>query len=266
MLALRDDIDSITQWLNLNKLTLNTKKTKFMLFGTRNKLKHAGNLPIIINGDVIEQVHEFKYLGVILDEYLNFESHVKYIYSKASRKIGAIRKVREHVGEGTALRLYKSLVLPHFDYCDTVYMTASMETLNRLQLLQNHACRTMLMANREAHIADMHKDLGLLTLTERRQLHFGFQIHKTMYEDCNVSLKRFFVSVTSGRVRPIRGNHRYDMVVPRVRSSMGEKAIAYRGPSFWNFLPVDVKCVTVFSSFKRVLSTMVHELFGDHPT
>ena len=54
MLALRDDIDSVTQWLNLNKLTLNTKKTKFIIFGTRNKLKSAGDAPIIINGDIIE--------------------------------------------------------------------------------------------------------------------------------------------------------------------------------------------------------------------
>ncbi len=207
MLALRDDIDSVTQWLNLNKLTLNTKKTKFMIFGTKTRLKTTGDAPIILNGDVIERVREFKYLGVILDETLSFDSHIQYIHNKASRKMGAIKKLRECVDKSTALRLYKSLVLPHFDYWDTIYMTASSESLNKLQLLQNHACRTMLMANREAHITDMHSELGLLTLNEQRNLHLGFQIHKTVYDECNMSLKPFFVSISENRIRQIRGVH-----------------------------------------------------------
>ncbi len=145
-------------------------------------------------------------------------------------------------------------------------MTASCESLNKLQLLQNYACRTMLVANREAHIADMHSELGLLTLKERRNLHLGFQIHKTINDECNFSLKPMFVSLRDGRVRPIRGLHSNDMVVPRARSGMGQKAIAHRGPKFWNGLPYEVKVTTVFSTFKRLLSIMVHQLFGDHPT
>ena len=122
------------------------------------------------------------------------------------------------------------------------------------------------MANREAHTADMHSELGLLTLNERRNLHLGFKIHKTVNEECNISLKCFFVSISTHKTRPVRGIHSHDMVVPRVRSGMGQRAITYRGPKFWNNLPLDVKNVTVFSTFKRLLSTMVHHLFGDHPT
>ena len=46
--------------------------------------------------------------------------------------MGAIRKVRECIDDKTALRLYKSLILPHFDYCDTVYITASKESLQEI--------------------------------------------------------------------------------------------------------------------------------------
>ncbi len=153
-----------------------------------------------------------------------------------------------------------------FDYCDTIYMTSSAEMLNKLQLLQNHACKTMLVSNREAHITDMHSELGLLTLNERRNLHFGFQIHKTIHDACNMSLKPFFVSISVHRIRPVRGVHSHDMIVPRARSGMGQKAIAHRGPKFWNSLPVDIKSTNVFSTFKWLLSLLVHHLFGDHPT
>ena len=89
MLNLRHDIDSISQWLNLNTLTLNTKKTKCMIFGTRN----VNDIPIFINGDVIERVTELKYLGVYLDQYLPFDRYIKYVYSKASSKLGKSENV-----------------------------------------------------------------------------------------------------------------------------------------------------------------------------
>ena len=88
----------------------------------------------------------------------------------------------------TALKLYKSLALSHFDYCDTVFMTATETSLRRLQLLQNSACRAMLLSAKDAHISDMHRELGLLYLNARRNLHFSLQIHKTVYSDSHTSL------------------------------------------------------------------------------
>ena len=111
--------------------------------------------------------------------------------------MGAIRKVRECIDDRTALRLYKSLILPHFGYCDTVYMTANKESLHKLQLLQNHACRIMLLCNRETHIIDMHCDLGLLMLSECRSLHLGFQLHKIIHGPVDGCMSQYMVPASS---------------------------------------------------------------------
>ena len=144
---------------------------------------------------MIERVIEFKYLGVIFDDMLTFNAHISYVHNKASKKMGAIRKVRECIDDKTALRLYKSLILLHSDHCDTVYMTASKESLHKLQLLQNHACRIMLLCNRETHIIDMHTTLGLLKLDERRSLHLGFQLHKIVHSSNDGNLCQFMVPI-----------------------------------------------------------------------
>jgi len=74
-------IDRMTSWCNNNKLTISAQKTKYVLF--------KGNLnfnrgPIIkINGKTIKREREFKYLGVILDEKLNFRTHVTTVKNKA---------------------------------------------------------------------------------------------------------------------------------------------------------------------------------------
>ncbi len=236
-----------------------------MVFGSRTRLRTCEDIPIFINGDVIERVDEFKYLGIYLDEGLTFERHSKYIYNKASSKLGAIRKIREYIDQPTALRLYKSLVLPHFDYCDTIYMTSSKEVLNKLQLLQNSVCRTLLLANRETHIQDMHTELGLLYLNERRQLHFCLQLHKIIYSIGDVALREFFVPVVPVTGRITRGQHKHNVKVGMCRSELGRKAIRFRCPYTWNNLPVVAKGLERFLDFKRWVSAKVHDLFGDHP-
>ena len=237
-----------------------------MVFGSKTRLKTATDMPLFINGDIIERVSVFKYLGVSLDESLTFEAHIDYIHNKASRKLGALHKVREYMDQEIALKLYKSLVLPHFDYCDTVYMTATQVSLNKLQLLQNSACRALLLSARDSHVQDMHTALGLLYLHEHRCLHFSFQIHKTIYSNIDSSLQQYFVqSSQSGRTT--RGTSQCNMDVVPVRSKMGEKALDHRGPRFWNSLPCYLRVTSVvFRTFKRGVSRLVHQFYGDHPT
>ena len=237
-----------------------------MIFGSRNKLREVHDVPIYINGDLIERVKNFKYLGIYLDETLSFDKHISYIYNKACSKLGAIHKLRMNVDQSTALRLYKSLVLPHFDYCDSVYMTASKDILNRLQLVQNSVCRTILLANRETHIAEKHVDLGLLYLNERRDLHFSFLLHKNIYNEHDTGLSGQLVNCNTAAVRHTHGSSSHNMVVPRMRTCMGEKSFNYKGPTFWNCLPVQLKDMSIFRKFKVAISKVVHTLFGDHPT
>ncbi len=171
ILSLRIEMDNVVQWLRLNKLTLNVKKTKLMIFGTQQKLKNIKHSPLYINNEIVENVEIFKYLGMILDPSLTFSAHINKLYKKTCSKIGMIKKVRYLSDHSIALTLYKSLVLPHLDYCDTIYMTSNQEDLNKLQLAQNVACRTLLLADKYEHIDAMHQELKLEKLEVRRKFH-----------------------------------------------------------------------------------------------
>ena len=88
-------------------------------------LTHKQDLNIPIDGQKLERVNVMKYLGVFLDEYLSFSEHISEICCKSSKKLGILRKSREFLDQKTSLLLYKSLVVPYLDYCDTVCMTAN---------------------------------------------------------------------------------------------------------------------------------------------
>ena len=96
VLNLRLEISIVDEWLKANRLTLNTKKTKYVIFGTRTSLEHVPeDLNIRIGNEKIEWVHHMKYLGMILDESLTFNEHVNQTYTKASQKLGILRRSRE---------------------------------------------------------------------------------------------------------------------------------------------------------------------------
>ena len=96
------------------------------------------------------------YLGMFLDESLSFNEHVDYLHNKVSSRLGMMYFSRKFLNQHTALTLYKSLVLPYFDFGGTVYSVASVANSDHLQKLQNLACRTILLLNRDAHVRDMH--------------------------------------------------------------------------------------------------------------
>ena len=64
-------ISTLVTWFRQNQLSLNTKKTKVMLFGTRHMLSSYENFSLCIEGQIIERVLSFKYLGVKVDPLLN---------------------------------------------------------------------------------------------------------------------------------------------------------------------------------------------------
>ena len=69
----------------------------------------------------MEQSKSQKHLGILLDEKLDFNAHIKEKISKANRGIGIIKKLQSKLPRNAPLTIYKSFIRPHLDYGDIVY-------------------------------------------------------------------------------------------------------------------------------------------------
>ena len=78
---LHRDLGKIASWCRRNKLSLNIKKPKNLLFGSRHKLKCTKCDKLQINDAKLEFVSQYKYLGVILDSNLAFTKHLNNVIS-----------------------------------------------------------------------------------------------------------------------------------------------------------------------------------------
>ena len=74
---LQSDLDNIANWCKGNKLSINIKKTKAMVIGTRSMVKKRNVVPRLrIGTKTIEYVFQYKYPGVTIDEILSFHTHL----------------------------------------------------------------------------------------------------------------------------------------------------------------------------------------------
>ena len=80
------DMNLIQSWLSANKLTLNVKKTKYMLIGSQFKLSQINSdFTVKVNNTPLERVIEHKTLGVQIDESLSWRPHIHTIFKENIR-------------------------------------------------------------------------------------------------------------------------------------------------------------------------------------
>jgi len=111
---INNELNNISLWLKLNKLSLNISKTKAMLFHDVHKLVTYPN--IYINGTSIDFVDTFDYLGIMLDKNLTWKPHLSKISVKMSKVVGIMCKMKNILSQNILLTLYNSLFLPYLNY------------------------------------------------------------------------------------------------------------------------------------------------------
>ena len=97
------------------------KRLKLCFLGPLLGLPGKKSFNICINGKEIERVDEFTYLGVVFDERLSWGSHVKKVISKAGKRVGMLRRLRDNLTTHSANVVYISLIRPILEYCDTLW-------------------------------------------------------------------------------------------------------------------------------------------------
>ena len=93
--------------------SVNSKRTNFVLFGSKQKTRKLQNVEIFLDNIKITRTETAKFLGVVIDENLTWKNHINYIENKIAKNVGIIKRVRYLLLEKTLNTLYNTLVLPN---------------------------------------------------------------------------------------------------------------------------------------------------------
>ena len=117
---LNTELENVNIWLKANKLTVNIKKTHYMMFH-RTRIKLNTNFKILINNNIIDHTNNTKFLGVIIDNKMNWSAHIHYIKNKISKSIGILFKIRNFLDNYTLRSVYFTFIYPYLIYCVEVW-------------------------------------------------------------------------------------------------------------------------------------------------
>jgi hypothetical protein len=215
------EINKICQWLKLNKLSLNIKKTKFMIFHMRQK-QNVYKPTIYIDGIEIECVDSFDFLGITLDKHLNWNSHVNKIANKISKTAGILNKLKHILPLEILKIIYTSLITPHLNYGILIWSSNT----SRLSKIQKKCLRRIKLEKYNAHTEPIFKELKLLKIKDLCKL----QILKFYYKLVNKSLPKYFDCMVPKRSSEV--HQRYtrqinNFATPMVNHEFARKCIRY---------------------------------------
>ena len=119
-----------------NKLSISFARTKY-LFITKMKLDKHLKFGIKINNHVVSKKECIKYLGVLIDNDLDWKHHVKQVCKKISSGAWAISRWRNYVNTCTLMSVHYSLIHSHLSYCINKWGSASSCNLKPLKIYEN---------------------------------------------------------------------------------------------------------------------------------
>lgn len=151
-----------------------------MILTTPFKYKSINLNQISINIDTKNIVSEYKYLGFMVDRCLSFDAHFNYMHKKIN-KIYFFSRICNSLSCYSAITVYNTIILPHFDYCVSLIYSFNFNKIIALQRLQNRCMRIILKCNRFTSVGVMLGTLGWMSVN-------SILLFKTY-------VKKFFLSV-----------------------------------------------------------------------
>ena len=222
-----------------------------MLFNAGNKTLYP--FEIKIDYISIERVYVFNFLGLIMDEHLNWKSHVEKISNKCSKTIGVLNKLKYLLPLTVKLILYNSLILPHLNYG---IMTWGYKC-DRINKLQKKAIRIVSLSKYNAHTEPIFKRLQLLKVADILKI----QELKFYYRFMHNTLPRYLQRIAFHQNSTIHDHNtrrQNNLHITRTNHEYAKRCIRHNIPHTINnttaliINKIDTHCQTGFVTYAKM--------------
>ena len=246
--VLNRELDLVCDWLDANKISLNISKTKYMLFSIS---RNDTNLPIKLRESMVDRTRSIKFLGVLLDETLNFTDHTNYIAGKMSKTIGIMNKVR-FLPDHILCTIYHTMVAPYIQYGIKAWYGCPNYNRTRIQVLQNKCIRIIKNLDRRTNTDSERKLLGILSVANIYTLQVG-QLMSNIIHSNNANTEFNFILNQSIPAHNYPTRNINYLRPPRVDRTKCRHSMEYMGVVVWNQLPEALRSIESASMFKNQL-------------
>ena len=245
------ELDCISQWLQSNRLTLNVKKSSYMIHGHSD----ISTSNICIRNENLVLVQQAKFLGITIDDKLKFEEHANNVVTKLSRISGIIWKSKDVLPKRTLRMLYLSLGWSQINYGILAWGKGNKTYTKKVCLAQNRIVRNLYGSTNFS----IYKRHDLLPFDETYELNALIKLYKEL-KMTNMT-NPYFIR----RIQDIQPDHNYstrfrtnqNLIPPRINKSKYFSSFLYNSTHFWNNLPNEIKNAPDVDVFKNRIKKFI---------
>lgn len=262
---LKKDIDNFYQWVGCNKLRLNKDKTEFMIIASRYRLKNSEgitDISLALGDNNIKRVNSKKSLGFVIDDQLQWGTHIDTQCKKITKNIALLRRAKPYAPLQALIKMYNALVLPHLTYCSTIWNDGSNTILNKLSKLQRRAARVITGQSYDIRSTEILESLNWLPIEDYLVKREVLMTFKALTNRQPKYVQDFFTTCENSNYS-LRSNN-VKLSLPKPKTNFLKRSFSYRAAQRWNELSHDITSnIQDFSlsSFKR-LCVFFHDLFS----
>ena len=241
--------NQLLDWCKFNRIDINWSKTKIMFVTNKRKI----GLPstVEVNGNLIEVVDNFKLLGVVIDNRLNFLQHVSELRTSINKRIHSINRLF-FLAHKVKLQFFKSFILPFFDYCSSLLIYFPKRAIQKMANSYNFCLYKLLNVRcsvfKNEDFNQLNNELSKHNI-ENFQHRIIKRLSRFIYKILNVEnspagLKMVLINkCTNQNVYSLRNNNEFVVPFKGKFNDFKEKTFDYFYSKFINnFLLNDINC------------------------
>ena len=238
---LNTQLEKIQNWTLANRLTVNVNKTIMMLCS--NRLANYTNSDIKIGTDNLTFSNSCTFLGIRIDNRLNFSEHISNVSSKIAKATGILYRIRKRLPLRARLNFYYAFIYPFLTYGVVVWGSTFSTHLEKLIVQHKRAIRIISDSDFYAHTTPLFHQLGLLKFPDIYRYFVALYMYKSQTESLQTRQHRY---ETRNR----------DFIRPTFhRLTLSQHALSFNGPSVWNSVPDSLKPIYTLPKFKHKLKS-----------
>ena len=185
---INNDLKKYSGWLLNNRLKLNTDKTVYMVFQQKNTIKN--DIELKINNVKISKVSVTKYLGLIIDDKLNWKNHIEKLVNKIVPMLGALYRCQSYLNDTNRLLIYNAYILSNMIYLINIWGTCGVSNLKKIQTIQNKAIKILFHKPYLTPTVELYNESSFQPVKYYISLEQCKQIYKVLHNKlkCNTDL------------------------------------------------------------------------------
>lgn len=239
------DIFQIVSWTKRHGLKLNPTKTKPIIIchsRLRNTIDTDNIRPITVDGTTLPYYDKVKNLGITFNTTLTWTDTVVETCNKIFAGIHSLKRLQRFLPEHIKLMLVKSLIFPHFHYCNSVYNDLTTTLADKLQRTQNYCIRFVYDLRWDERITIYYVRSRTLKLLDERSIKILSLLYSIRQNDCPKYFSDTFEVVLQRSARDTRFGATV-LRIPNHNSVIFDKSFTVTACRLWNSLPTNLQSI-----------------------